>query len=85
MRRFNSRISTSPAAVLTTTRSPRRIGVPRGHHDDVAVAIGRPQRVAGNLQRKDVVLAGAGRQRNLVPAASGRKTVRIEMAGVRGL
>ncbi len=79
VRRFNSRTITSPACVFTTTRSPRRIGVRRRHHDDVAVAIGGLHLVAGNLQRVGMLVIDRG-QRHLVPALAGREPAIVEMA-----
>ena len=65
-------------AVAAADRRARR------HHDDVAVAIGRLDRIAGNLQRVGMILGGR-RQRHLVPAPAGGIAAVVEMAAAAGL
>src|SRR6478736_8369654 len=56
----------------------------RRHHDNVAIAVGRLQRIAGNFQRESVLFSCGG-QRHLAPAFAGGIAVLVEMAGARRL
>ena len=72
-RRANCLAIASPLAVLTTTRSPRRIGAAGEDHDHVAVSIAKHRfhGLARNLQRVGVRVADLGNA-DLIPAGTDR-------------
>ncbi len=56
----------------------------RRYDDDVAVAIGRLHRLAGDFERISVLVVDGGK-RDLVPAVAGRKAAVVEIAAGAGL
>ena len=56
----------------------------RRHHDDVAVAVGRLHRVAGDFQRVGVFVGDRG-EGDLFPAFADRETAVVEIAAGAGL
>ncbi len=55
----------------------------RRHHDDVAIAIGRLHRLAGDFKRIGMLVVDRGK-RDLVPAFAGRKTAVVEITAGAG-
>ncbi len=74
---------TSPSLVLTTTRSPRRVGAAGDTTITSPLRIGRLHRVAGNLQRIGVLVVDRG-ESDFVPALADRKAAVVEIAARAG-